>query len=109
MTDAVDLGALTQPVGLAIKCEEAVVELLCRFAPGDQDAEALFARDVAAAALLGSDAPADELESACHEAGAELPATTRYLAPEAVRERIWQLGYYRLAYALREREDFVHD
>jgi hypothetical protein len=101
--------ALTQPVGLAIKCEEAVVELLCRFAPGDQDAEALFARDVAAAALLGSDAPADELESACHEAGAELPATTRYLAPEAVRERIWQLGYYRLAYALREREDFAHD
>jgi hypothetical protein len=101
--------ALTQPVGLAIEGEEAVVELLCRFAPGDEEARALFARDVAAATLLASGTPADALDPACHEPGADLTATTRYLSPEAVRERIWQLGYYRLAYALREREDFPHD
>jgi len=75
----------------------------------DEEARALFARDIAAATLLGSDAPADELDPACREAGADLAATTHYLSPEAVRERIWQLGYYRLAYALREREDFPHD
>lgn len=101
--------ALAQPVGLAIKGEEATVELLCRFAPADEDAQALFARDTAAISLLGSGDPSDELDAACHQAGTALVAPTPHLSPEAVRERIWQLGWHRLAYALREREDFPHD
>ncbi len=101
--------ALTEAVGLAIEGEEAAVEVVCRFAPDDEEARALFARDAAAAMLLGADAPVDALDRACHEAGAGLAAPTAYLSPEAVRDRIWQLRYYRLAYALREREDFAYD
>lgn len=100
---------LTQPVGLAIEGEEAVVELLCRFTPADETARGLFARDTAVAALLGSEAPVERLDAVCQDARAALPPSTPALSPAAVRERIWELGYYRLAYTLREHEDFTHD
>ena len=101
--------ALTQPVGLAIVGEEAVVELLCRFVPADEEARALFALDGALAALLGSDSPIDEFDAICSQARTGLAAPTPHLSGDMVRERVWRLGYYRLAYALREREDFPRD
>ena len=101
--------ALTEPIGLAVGAEEAVVTLTCRFTPADEEARALFARDSAAATLLGSDDPAAELENACRSARAGLAGGAPALSASAVRERIWELKWYRLAYALRETEDFVHD
>ncbi len=101
--------ALTQPVGLTVGGEEAVVTLACTFTPADDEARALFARDIAAASLLGSDEPAADLENACRAARAGLPAVAPALSASALRERIWELKWYRLAYALRETEDFVHD
>jgi hypothetical protein len=92
---------LTQPAGLAVEGDEAVIELTCWFFPADDEARALYARDHAIAGLLPtSDTLAADLQAACQATG--LPAA-------ALRERIWQLGHYRLAYALREQEDFPHD
>jgi hypothetical protein len=77
----------------------------------------LAAADPVAAARIGVDHAiaaaerADSDPSALHRALADLaphlpPIAAGHLAPEAVLDRTWRLGRYRLAYALRQTEDF---
>ncbi|MDQ1024812.1 hypothetical protein QF035_002394 [Streptomyces umbrinus] len=101
--------SLTEAMGLAVVGEEAVVELACWFVPADEEARGLFAREKLVARLLSSRTPDDEFGLACREAADQNPTAVAVLSPQAVRERIWQLGHYQLVYALREREDFAHD
>jgi len=95
-------------MGLAVTGEEACVEVLCRLFPADDEARALFARDDLITRLLAAAEPALEFGRACADVAARFPAAGRLLTPASVQERIWQLGYYQLVYALREREDFTY-
>ena len=100
---------LTQPTGLAIQRDGAVVEVACRFVPADAQARALFAVDAAVQQLRSAVRPADELAGAAARAAATLQVPADMVGTAAVRRRIWQLGDFALAYAMREREDFPHD
>jgi hypothetical protein len=104
-----DSRSLTQPMGLALADEEAVVEVVCWFFPDDDHARGLFAREHLVQGLLSSPEPAGVFTAACREAAERLPASAAVLSPHAVRERIWQLGHYQLVYLLREIEDFPYD
>ncbi|MFF5113594.1 hypothetical protein [Streptosporangium sp. NPDC000509] len=97
---------LAEPMGLAVQGEEAVAEVSCWFFPADDDARLLFARDDVVTSVMSAHDPAGELERACAEAGRRYGTT---LDEESVRERIWALGHYALAYELRRRKDFAYD
>jgi hypothetical protein len=100
---------LTKPMGLAVQGEEAVVELVCRFFPCDNEARALFLRDEAIAQLLASERPARQYADVLRQAAAAIPAHGSLFAAKAVLDRIWRLGYYQLVYDLRERMDFAYE
>jgi hypothetical protein len=100
---------LLEPMGLAITGEEAVVEVACRFFPGDDDARTLFARDEIVSRLLAAKHPAEEFPAIQREALARHASTSAALSAESVRRRGWRLGHHQLVYALREREDFAYD
>lgn len=101
--------SLTEPMGLAVTGEEAVVEVVCWFFPDDDQARGLFAREELVQRLLNSPDPAGVFGAACRAAAEQLPASAAVLAPHAVRTRVWQLGHYQLVYRLREIEDFPYD
>lgn len=100
---------LDRPVGLTLSDDEASVQMVGWFAPADHDARLLFARDVAVSRLLIAVDPARDLDAARESAATELGVPVTELDPLAVRDRAWDLAYYRLAYALREAEDFPYD
>lgn len=101
--------SLTEPMGLAVEGEEAVVEVVCWFTPDDDLARGLFAREELVHRLLSAPDPVGVFASACREAADRLPAAAPILAPHAVRERLWQLRHYQLVYLLRGIEDFPYD
>ena len=88
--------SLIEPAGLAIESEETIVEAHVELRAADEVADMLFARDLLVAALLAAPDPRAALTAAPDEEA-------------ALRERIWQLGHFRLAYALREAEDFRYE
>lgn len=100
---------LDQPVGLALANDEASVQIVAWFVPADPDARLLFARDFAVSRLLTAANPARDLAAARESAAIELGVPMAELDPVAVRDRAWDLAYYRLVYALREAEDFPYD
>ena len=100
---------IAEPRGLAIETEEVVIHLVCHFFPTDDQARVLFARDEAVTRLLATDEPAVEFDRVCREIADRFPGSGSFLSADSVRERVWQLGYYHLAYLLREREDFPYD
>jgi hypothetical protein len=101
---------LPEPRGLALESDEAVVHLTCRFFPADDTARALFARDDLITRLLAAQqSAAVEFTAACDAERRRHPAADAILSGESVRERVWQLGHYHLAYLLREQEDFCYD
>lgn len=101
---------LSEPRGLAVESDEEIVHLTCRFFPADDTARALFARDDLIMRLLAArQSAATEFAAACEAERARHPGAGGILSGEPIRERIWQLGHYYLAYLLREREDFCYD
>lgn len=80
---------LALPLGLAIRGEDAVVEVAIDLLGADPTATELIRTDevITAAAQPGADPTA-------------VPPT------RAIRERVWRLGFPGLVYALREAEDF---
>lgn len=101
---------LSEPRGLAVESDEAVVHLTCRFLPADDTARALFARDDLIQSLLAArESAAAEFDAACEAVRGRLGDVDDILSGESVRERIWVLGQYHLAYLLREQEDFCYD
>jgi hypothetical protein len=100
---------LTQPVGATLEDADSAVSLICSFAPADDDARIQFARDDAVSRLLATAAPVQELPTACRAATTAFGVAESRLAARTIRERAWDLGGYRLAYALRESEDFPYD
>jgi len=101
--------ALSRPVGAALEGADAAVSLICSFAPVDDEARVLFARDDAVSCLLAAADPLRELSVACQTASAAFGIAEDHLTPLVIRERAWDLGAYRLAYVLRESEDFPYD
>jgi hypothetical protein len=101
--------SLLEPMGLAISGDEAVVEIACRFFPGDDEARALFARDEIISRLLAAQHPAEKFHTLRQEAAARHATAHAALSAESVRRRGWRLGHHQLVYALREREDFAYD
>jgi hypothetical protein len=88
--------SLVEPAGLEIEFEETTVEAHIELRAADDAAHALFERDLLVASLLAAPDPGATLAAAGSD-------------EKALRERIWQLGHYRLAYALREAEDFRYE
>jgi hypothetical protein len=88
--------SLVEPAGLEIEFEETTMEAHVELRAADDAAQALFARDLLVASLLAAPDPGTTLAAAGSD-------------EKALRERIWQLGHYRLAYALREAEDFRYE
>jgi hypothetical protein len=101
--------ALGQPIGVMLENTDAAVSLICSFAPADDEARVLFARDEAVSRLLAATDPLHELPIARRAAGAAFGVAEDRLPSRAIGERAWDLGGYRLAYALRESEDFPYD
>jgi hypothetical protein len=83
---------LAVPVGVEIQAAEVVIRVGIELAPADQAATARIALDHA---LSTAAQPCADLR--------EVPSDG------AARERAWRLGFHRLVYALREREDFAYD
>jgi hypothetical protein len=100
---------LDQPVGLTLENDEAAVQLVGWLVPDDDEARVLFARDRAISQLLTATDPAAELVTICKSAATSLRLSGGRLVPQDIRDRAWELAYYRLAYALREAEDFPYD
>lgn len=100
---------LDHPVGLIIENDKAAVHLVGWFVPDDNEARVLFAVDCAIGRLLRAADPANDLAAVCERAAAGFGVPTDRLVPQAIRDRAWNLAYYRLAYALRESEDFSYD
>lgn len=109
--------SLVEPAGIEVANDQAILEAHVRLAPADALAEALFARDLAIASLVVAADPVAQIGVACAEAvsglaadgGAQDPAVRAAFAAAAVRERIWQLGLFRLVYRLRGPEDFGYE
>lgn len=102
--------ALSEPRGLTVQSDEQIVHLTCHFFPADDSARALFARDDLIMRLLAAGQSAAAEFAAVCEAERERHADVGdTLSGESIRERIWQLGHYHLAYLLREQEDFCYD
>jgi hypothetical protein len=100
---------LDQPVGLTIENDKAAVQLVGWFVPDGNEARVLFAMDRAISQLLKAADPAKDSAAVCDSAATELHIPADRLIPQAIRDRAWDLAYYRLAYALRESEDFPYD
>lgn len=101
---------LSEPRGLAVESDEEIVHLTCHFFPTDDTARALFARDDLIKRLLAArQSAATEFTAACEAERRSHPDAGGILSAESIRERIWQLGHYHLAYLLREQEDFCYD
>jgi hypothetical protein len=88
--------SLIEPAGLEIEFEETTMEAHIELHAADDAAQGLFERDLLVASLLAAPDPGATLAAAGSD-------------EKALRERIWQLGHYRLAYALREAEDFKYE
>ncbi|MBU2670179.1 hypothetical protein KOI35_42435 [Actinoplanes bogorensis] len=98
---------LAQPTGLAVETSEVVVEVALEIAAADVTAEAAIAVDTAINAGVAEGSTAAAVHARLAKDAARLPYdAVRALAAAKVVERAWQLGHYRLAYALRERDDF---
>jgi len=95
---AVDGQSLAEPTVLEMEAEsqETIIEAHFLLRAADEVAEALFARDQLVASLLAAPDPRAVLAAAVVD---EKP----------LRERIWQLDHFGLAYALREPEDFGYE
>jgi hypothetical protein len=109
LTIARDRRPLDQPVGLTLENDEAAVQLVCWLVPDDDEARALFARDQAITQLLAAVDPVAELAAACTNAATRVGVPAGRLVSQGIRDRAWELAYYRLVYALREAEDFPYD
>jgi hypothetical protein len=109
--------SLVDPSGLEVEDDETTLEVHVSLAPGDDLAHVWFARDLAIASLLAEADPVARIVPVFSAALAELEgrapgasqAARTLFTETAVRERIWQLRRFRLAYALREREDFRYE
>jgi hypothetical protein len=90
--------SLAEPAVLEVEAEsqETTVEAHLVLRPADQAAEELFARDLRIASLLAVPDPRAVLAAA-------------EVADKPLRERIWRLGHFGLAYRLREPEDFGYE
>jgi hypothetical protein len=90
--------SLAEPAVLELEAEshETIIEAHLVLLAADEVAEALFARDLLVASLLAAPDPRAVLAAAAVD---EKP----------LRERIWQLGHFGLAYTLREPEDFGYE
>jgi hypothetical protein len=88
--------SLIEPAGLEIEFEETTIEAHVELRAADGAAQALFARDLLVASLLTAPDPGAAAAAADDD-------------EQALRKRIWQLGHFRLAYALREAEDFRYE
>lgn len=100
---------LDQPVGLTVENDEAAVQLVGWFVPDGNETRVLFAVDRALGQLLTVTDPARDLAAVCKRAASGLGVPTDRLVPQTIRDRAWDLAYYRLVYALRESEDFSYD
>jgi len=100
---------LDHPIGLTLENDEAAVQLVSWLVPDDDKARVLFARDQAVGKLLTAAHPVAELATVCERTAASLGVSADQLPPQDIRDRAWKLAYYRLAYALRESEDFSYD
>lgn len=101
---------LSEPRGLAVETDEEIVHLTCHIFPADDTARVLFARDDLIMRLLAAQqSAATEFAEACTAERRHHPDADDILSDESIRERIWQLGHYHLAYLLREQEDFCYD
>jgi len=98
---------LAQAAGLAIETSEVVVEVALGVAATDAPAAAAIAVDTAINAGVSDGSAAAVVHARLAEDAARLPyEVVGALGTTKVIERAWQLGHYRLAYALRERDDF---
>jgi hypothetical protein len=98
---------LASRAGLAIETSEVVVEVVLGVAAADFTAEAAIAVDTAINAGVSEGSSATAVHARLAEDAARLPYdVVGALAAAKVVERAWQLGHYRLAYSLRERDDF---
>lgn len=95
---AADGQSLAEPAVLEMEAEsqETIIEAHLVLRAADEVAEALFTRDLLIASLLAAPDPRAVLAAAAVD---EKP----------LRERIWQLGHFGLAYTLREPEDFGYE
>ena len=100
---------LDQPIGLTLASDDASVQLVGWLVPDDDEARVLFARDRVVGQLLTAADPAEDLIATCESAATSLAVSAGRLAAQDIRDRAWELAYYRLAYALRESEDFPYD
>jgi hypothetical protein len=80
--------SLVEPAGLEIESEETIVEAHVELRAADDAARTLFARDLLVASLLTVPDPRTALSASLDEEA-------------AVRERIWQLGHFRLVRPVR--------
>jgi hypothetical protein len=109
--------SLVDPAGLEVEDDETTLEVHVSLAPGDDLAHVWFARDLAIASLLAEADPVARVVPVFSAALAELEgraprasqAARTLFTETAVRERIWQLRRFRLAYALREQKDFAYE
>jgi hypothetical protein len=98
---------LGRPAGLAIETADVVVEVALAMTAADPSAAAVIAVDRAINAAVGDGSTASTVHNRLAEEATRLPhEAVSALAPAKVRDRAWQLGHYRLAYALREHDDF---
>nr|ADK54890.1 hypothetical protein [uncultured soil bacterium] len=97
---------LSQAIVLAIRRESHTAHLVLELAAADGHAAARIAVDRAIAEAVSA---ADEttLQRSLEAVTATVPAECRHLlGHEAVLDRLWQLGQFHLAYALRRETDF---
>jgi hypothetical protein len=95
-------GPLTAPFGLAVRDDRDEVLVMMQAEGSDEAAKTLIDRDMLVQNLLsrhGGDGPLLRPdERAVRGAGGLF----------AIRSRAWELGYYGLVHALREKEDFAY-
>ncbi|MEJ3742489.1 hypothetical protein WEI85_04240 [Actinomycetes bacterium KLBMP 9797] len=98
---------LGKPAGLAVETAEVIVEVALTITAADRSASAAIAVDRAINAAVSEGSTASTVHNQLAEEATRLPHdAVGALAPTKVRDRAWHLGHYRLAYALRERDDF---
>jgi hypothetical protein len=100
---------LSRPLVLEAGLETFTAHLVAELTPADPVAAAHIGVDQAIAAAERADCDPAELHRLLAELAGQLPIDAAgHLAPDAVLDRAWQLGRYRLAYALRQNEDFAY-
>lgn len=111
--EAAETRLITEPVGVEFSTDEIVLELMVRFAPGDDAAAAIFQADRIVGRLAASEegfAAAGLNTAVLADAGETNGADVVVPAVvENVKNRMWQLGYFHWIYVIREATDFGYD